>query len=77
MSGRGFARRGGVSVVGYFVEVDVVLQRRVGVGVELGLFWEEHLQADSDSVLMREDGEQGGRAQRRDRQKIIRVKNTQ
>lgn len=61
VSGRGFAGRGGVSVVGHFVEEDVVLQRRVGVGVALGLFREEHLQADSDAVLMREDGEQGGR----------------
>lgn len=60
MRGRGFAGRGGVSVVGDFVEEDVVLKGSVGVGVELGLFWEEHLQADSDSVLMREDGEQGG-----------------
>lgn len=52
VSGKDFAGRGRFSIVGNFVEEDIILKGRAGVCVELGLFGEEHLQANSDSILM-------------------------
>lgn len=45
------AGRGSVSAVGNLVEEDVILKGRAGLCVELGLFGEEHFQANSDSIL--------------------------
>lgn len=52
MSGRGMAGRGGVSIAGNLVEEDVILKGRAGLCMELGVFGEEHFQANSHSILM-------------------------
>lgn len=52
MNGNGLAGRSGVSIVGNLVEEDVVLKGCTGLCVALGLFREEHFQADSDSILI-------------------------
>lgn len=44
--------------LGDFIEEDVVLEGRAGVGVELGLFGQENLQADGDPVLVRRTQQQ-------------------
>lgn len=55
--GRGLAVRGRVSIVGNLVEEDIILKWRAGVQVKFGLFGQNHLQTDSDSVLMWKYGE--------------------
>lgn len=49
---RNFDGRGKFFIVGNFVEEDIILKGRADVCMERGLFGEEHLQANSDSILM-------------------------
>ncbi len=66
VSGRDVVGRGGVSIVGNLVEEDVILKGRAGLCVELGVFGEEHFQANSDSILMWKYGKQRRMQQCRD-----------